>query len=171
MDFNSLCQFYISNYAKLKNNKQIKQNLIYSYELLKVKRNKLKLGSILFEIKPTLINGIILTYSFEMIFSRQPSAGNAKKQIEKILTFFNWSWDFKNVVTLIIFLWLIGYYCINSFWVFYQTYISTSLLDDEHLNIVLNQVFTLIETKPINTTFIIHSSNILAELSLYLNLF
>ena len=122
-------------------------------------------------IYTTLINGIILTYSFEMIFSRQPSAGNAKKQIEKILTFFNWSWDFKNVVTLIIFLWLIGYYCINSFWVFYQTYISTSLLDDEHLNIVLNQVFTLIETKPINTTFIIHSSNILAELSLYLNLF
>jgi hypothetical protein len=106
-----------------------------------------------------------------MIFSRQPSLGNSKKQIEKILTFFNWSWDFKNVFTLLIFLWLVIYYFINSLRLFYKTYISTSLLDDEHLNIVLGQIFTLVETKPLNTNFLIHSSNVLAELSLYLNLF
>jgi len=171
MDFSNLCKFYMTNYLKLKDNNQIKQHLISSYELLQIKRNKLKLGSILFEIKPVLINGTILTYSFEMIFSRQPSSGNSKKQIEKILTFFNWSWDFKNVFTLLIFLWLVTYYFINSLRLFYKTYISTSLLDDEHLNIVLGQIFTLVETKPLNTNFLIHSSNVLAELSLYLNLF
>jgi hypothetical protein len=106
-----------------------------------------------------------------MIFSRQPSANSSKKTMEKILTFFKWHWDFKNIFTLIIFIGLVSYYFMHTFQLFYKTYINSSLLDDEHLNLVLNQIFILIETKPVNTTFITHSSNILAELSLYLNLF
>ena len=171
MNFATLCKFYVANYAKLKNNKLFQQYLLSSYELLQIKRNKLKLGSVIFEIQPLIINGFTVTYSFEMIFSRQPSANSSKKTMEKILTFFKWHWDFKNIFTLIIFIGLVSYYFMNTFQLFYKTYINSSLLDDEHLNLVLNQIFILIETKPVNTTFITHSSNILAELSLYLNLF
>lgn len=102
MDFYTLCRFYRKNYSKVQKNQVFKQYLIYSYQLLQIKRNKLKLGSVTFEMKPVLIGGIIRNYSFEMVFSRQPSLNNSKKTVEKILTFFKWHWDFKNVFTLII---------------------------------------------------------------------
>lgn len=88
MNFATLCKFYVANYAKLKNNKLVQQYLISSYELLQIKRNKLKLGAVIFEIQPLIINGLTVTYSFEMIFSRQPSSNTSKKTMEKILTFF-----------------------------------------------------------------------------------
>jgi len=171
MNFDTLCKFYISNHHRIKNRTVFKRYLIYSYDLLQIKRSKLKLGTITFEIKPTIINGITVTYTFEMIFSRQPSTQQSKKQLEKILSFFNWSWDFKNVFTLLISLWLIGYYMMERLSTFFKTYINASILDEEHLHLVLNQIFTLIETRPLNSSFVHHSSNILAELSLYLNLF
>ena len=171
MDFYTLCRFYMKNYTKVQKNQVFKQYLIYSYQLLQIKRSKLKLGSVTFEIKPVLIGGIIFNYSFEMVFSRQPSLNSSKKTVEKILTFFKWHWDFKNVFTLIIASWFTLNYFVKHFTLFYNTYITGSLLDEEHLNIVLNQIFTLLETQPLNTTFFLHSSNVLAELSLYLNLF
>jgi hypothetical protein len=106
-----------------------------------------------------------------MVFARQPSANKSKKTMNEILTFFQWHWDFKNVITLIISLVITLTYIFSNLKIFYKTYITGALLDDEHLNIILNQIFTLLETKPINVAFFTQTSNILAELSLYVNLF
>jgi predicted transcriptional regulator len=88
MDFYTLCKFYVQNYTKVKNNQKLTQYLIYSCKLLEIKRNKLKLGAIVFEIQPTVINNVLVNYSFEMVFARQPSANKSKKTMNEILTFF-----------------------------------------------------------------------------------
>lgn len=171
MNFDTICKFYINNYSLLKDNKKFRQYLIYSYNLLQTKRSKLKLGSITFELKPLLINGFVLKYDFEMVFSRQPSTHEGKKQFEKLLKFFNWSWDFKNVATIVIFILFIILSLYNFLCNFVKNFISASILDIEHLDIVLQQIFSLVETRPLSNSFIHQSSTVLADLSLYMNLF
>ena len=89
MNFDTFCKFYIINYNRIRNKKLFKQYLLYSYNLLEIKRAKLKLGTVTFEIKPLVLNGILIRYTFEAVFSRQPSTNKVKKQIESIINFFN----------------------------------------------------------------------------------
>jgi hypothetical protein len=88
MDFHALFKLYATHYSKLKNNKRLKQYLIYTHELHQIKKTKLKLGAITFEIRPLTICGISLTYTFEMVFSRQLPTDSSKKRTENILNFF-----------------------------------------------------------------------------------
>lgn len=171
MNFHTLCKFYGKNSSKVRNKKQFKHYLTYFYNIWELKKAKLKLGAVTFEMKPFVINGVIIRHSFEMVFSRQPLTNNPKKQIENILTFFQWSWDFKNILTLIMFLWLLIYYIRNIISTFYTDYITSSIVDRDHLDAVLNHIFLLVESKPLNQSFICYISNILADLSIYLNLF
>ena len=171
MNFDTLCKFYTTNYNQIKNKKQFKQYLLYSYQILETKKAKLKLGLVTFEMKPLIVNGFVIKNSFEMVFSRQSLTSNSNKQMENILSFFQWSWDFKNITTVLIFVWTVVYHINSTIMSFYNTYIKANILDDEHLYVVLNHIFILVENRPINSSFLQHTANILTDLSLYLNLF
>lgn len=88
MNLENLCKFYVTNYKLIKNKTKIKQYINYLYDIQETKKSKLKLGSVIFEMRPILFNGIIIRHSFEMVFSRQPLMKNSVKQVENILNFF-----------------------------------------------------------------------------------
>jgi len=92
MDFAILCKLLNQRYLNIKDRNILYRYLLLSYENLKIKRNKLKLGAVTFEIKPYFFNNMCLFYSFEMVFSRQPSSNSTKKTMLNIINFFEWSW-------------------------------------------------------------------------------
>jgi len=171
MDFYALCKWITQNSSRITNKPFIYKHLVNTYTNLQIKKNKLKLGSITFEMKPYTFNNVILFYSFEMVFSLQPSFNTKQKTMNNILNFFNWTWDFKNIFTLILLVGSFFYYTTIQLRFFYTSYIHTTLVDEDHLNIILNQIFTLIEFKPLNSSFVYNFSNIIADLAIYLNLF
>lgn len=171
MNLENLCKYYLTNFKLIKNKTQFKQYIRYFYDLREIKKAKLKLGSVTFEMRPVLFNGIVIKHSFEMVFSRQPLSSQSSKRIEKILNFFKWSWDFKNVTTLFLFIGVLISYSYRLLVDFYNQYINSSFLDEDHLYIVLNHIFSLIENRSFNISFIHTISSTLADISIYLSLF
>ena len=82
MNLENLCKYYLTNFKLIKNKTQFKQYIRYFYDLREIKKAKLKLGSVTFEMRPVLFNGIVIKHSFEMVFSRQPLSSQSSKRIE-----------------------------------------------------------------------------------------
>lgn len=74
----------------------------YHFELLAWKRQKLKLGAIVFEIKEIAMAGITLVEEVEIRYIRQDTSRDDALKIENRLKALGWKWDFKNVGAFII---------------------------------------------------------------------
>ena len=64
--------------------------VIDEYALLKKKREKLKLGKIIFEIKNTYFNEILIYEELEMIHCRQDNTRQNELKLETILKRYDW---------------------------------------------------------------------------------
>ena len=96
--------------------------VIDEYALLKKKREKLKLGKIIFEIKNTYFNEILIYEELEMIHCRQDNTRQNELKLETILKRYDWQWDFNNIAAAILVLYfsycLIKAYLFANFFVF-----------------------------------------------------
>lgn len=104
MNFDNLCKFYILQHKRITNHKLWHKLLTRQYDFYLLKRRRQKLGDVKFEIKQTYFDKYLIATHFEMIFSRQPGARKERDQLQRKLDFFAWKWDFKNILTLFIFL-------------------------------------------------------------------
>lgn len=85
MNLEHLCKSIKENYYRLKDEKKALLFLRYQFELLAWKRQKLKLGAIVFEIKKIVIAGITLHEDIEIRYIRQDTTRDDELKIENRL--------------------------------------------------------------------------------------
>lgn len=110
MNFEQLLKLANIQFAKpisLKKKKFILNFIKYHYYLLEWKRNKLKLGAIVFEIKETYFNEILIFEEIDIRYIRQDNTDTDELKLENRLKALNWKWDFNNIVAFLI---VIGYF-------------------------------------------------------------
>lgn len=102
MNLEHLCRSVLENLHRLKNKKKVFTYVKYQFELLAWKRQKLKLGAIVFEFKDIVYGGIVLAQTIEMRYIRQDTSQEDDLKIENRLKAIGWKWDFKNIGAFII---------------------------------------------------------------------
>ena len=85
MSFEQLYKLVVKNFDRIKDKKQTTTTLRCFYEMSLLKREKLKLGKILFEIKEHMDGEIVLYESLEMVFCRQDNTDENELKIENRL--------------------------------------------------------------------------------------
>jgi hypothetical protein len=108
LNLEQLCRTVNENYHRLRDEKKALMFVRYHFELLAWKRQKLKLGAIVFEIKEIIYADIPLTQEIDIRFIRQDTSHSDELTLEYRLKELDWKWDFSNILTLIIFIILIG---------------------------------------------------------------
>ena len=92
--------FYVKNYNNFKNPNIFLNFIRTEYELLKIKKSKLKLGSIVFQLVEVKHQGVLLNRYFELVFINQAGPQLKKKKLQKWVDFLKWNWDFTNICAL-----------------------------------------------------------------------
>ena len=167
MPFNILCSFYVNNLNKIKKPQLFLNHIKSEYVWYKLKKERLKLGTIRFEIREYRYKNAVLYYWFEMIFSRQPTSQSKNANFQKILNSFKWSWDFSSVAATVIV--ASGIY---DFLRTIVTQITTQLFPSftEHLapdNKVLKESLRLVEPSSTFSIPSFKSSGFIADLCTY----
>lgn len=111
MNFEHLCKIVAYNMDKLKNKKKTKLYLKYQYEILQIKKNKLKLGSVAFDIINITYADLVLSQTLEMRYTKQDTSHEDELKFENRLNALKWKWDFSNILALLIIL----FFCIFLF--------------------------------------------------------
>lgn len=93
-------------------------------ETLKIKKEKLKLGLVSFEIKEITFDNYFISDSVEMIFSRQDNTQTNLLKIENQLTALDWKWNFDNICALLI----IAFFSFHYFYNFLYDYLQLEIL-------------------------------------------
>jgi len=137
MDIENLCRTIKNNYHRLKDKKKAFIYLRYQFELLAWKRNKLKLGAIVFEVKRTFFHNTLLLEEIEIRYIRQDNTIADERKLENILKRIGWHWDAKNVIALIVV--VIGFATYFYSWIYYQyqRYLPTLAFRSEHYDFIL----------------------------------
>lgn len=96
------------NWEKVVDKKKVLLVIKSQLKLLNIKKNKLKLGKIVFEIKELIYAEIPITETLEIRYSRQDNTESDELKLENRLNALKWKWDFYNVgaffiVTLVAF--------------------------------------------------------------------
>jgi hypothetical protein len=102
MNLEQLCRDIKANYNRLKDKTAAFRFLRYQFELLAWKKQKLKLGAIVFEIKEFTVAGITLFEEADIRYIRQDTSEDDAMKFENRLKALAWQWDFKNIGALII---------------------------------------------------------------------
>lgn len=147
MSLYNLCYYYVNNYSRIKNPRLFRLYILYEYENLKLKKEKLKLGSIVFRLSEFRYNNIPLIYRFEMVYINQVPKG--KTIFEKTLDFFKWSWSFTDICSLVIIL-SVFYDFLSSNFILFSNTISNPTNSELMFNkIMLKQLCTLVDFEKI----------------------
>lgn len=158
MNLDLLIKILNKNYHRLPN-KTIALNLLrYNIELLQWKRNKLKLGAIIFEIKETYFHGVLLLEEIDIRHIRQDNTDTDELKIENRLKAIGWKWDLKNVLALlfVIFGLCCELYTYVHYW--YCKNLPTLAYRAEHFDYILKFGF--------ETSFYTSNANFLQNLSI-----
>jgi hypothetical protein len=134
MNLEQFCRDIKQNYHCLKNKKKTFAFLRYQFELLEWKRQKLKLGAIVFEIKELVIAGITLFEETEIRFIRQDTSQDDNLKIENRLKALGWKWDFKNAIALLVVLVLAFIFFYSCAYVWYCENLPTIAFRDPKAN-------------------------------------
>lgn len=102
MNFEHLCKLVALNPHRLKDKKTTKKFIKYQYEVLNIKKNKLKLGSVAFDLIETTFSGVLLRQDIEIRYTRQDNTEKDELKIENRLKALNWKWDFSNIMAFLI---------------------------------------------------------------------
>lgn len=173
MNFERLVKFYVNNYDLIKNKKLARSYILYHYELLKWKRNKLKLGSIVFEIKETFFHGVKLDECVDIRYTRQDNTVTDNLKIENRLKAIGWKWNYKNYIALAVV--IIGF-LFQIYVFFYNWYIKnlpTLAFRDEHYDYLIRysfeNTFNGLNLSFLNKTAVINYQlvDLLTEFSIY----
>lgn len=101
MNLDHLVKTIKENYHLLRDETAALNFVRYHYELLQWKRNKLKLGAIVFEVKETYFNGVLLHEEIDIRYTRQDNTDTDELKIENRLKAIGWKWDLKNILALL----------------------------------------------------------------------
>jgi hypothetical protein len=85
MNFEHLCKTVSLNSHRLRNKKIIKRFIKYQYEVLKIKKNKLKLGTVAFDLIDVTYYEFVLFQKLEMRYTRQDTTQADELKIENRL--------------------------------------------------------------------------------------
>ena len=99
----------------------------------RLKKEKLKLGTVVFEIKELMVAGYVVGDSIEMVYSRLDNTETNSLKIENKLKELKWKWNFDNIFSLFL--------IISSFIFYFYSYFLTDIyqnllqsLHDSNLN-------------------------------------
>ena len=146
MNIEHLCQIISKNYSRLKNKGKTMLYLKYQFALLAWKQQKLKLGTLVFEIKEYTEGGIPITEEVEIRYTRQDNTDEDEMKFENRLKALNWKWDFSNVgafciiASIIIF---IIYFNLNNW---YKDNLPTIAFRQEEYDCLIEKSFKMMFT-------------------------
>lgn len=66
-----------------------------------MKRNKLKLGSVVFEFKEIFVDDIKIDEIMEMRYNRQDNTDTDKLKFDNLLKMYDWKWDFPHIAAFL----------------------------------------------------------------------
>ncbi len=144
MNLEHLCKKIYENWTNLNESKKQKIIIFLKKQFINLnkKRNKLKLGFIVFEIKEYRIKDFPYVF-FEDIgikFTRQDTTQEDDLKFENRLNKFNWKWDFANVFSF-----LLIFYFIFKYFIFFPLFsFFYPILNDPQYNLVSLQLCDLI---------------------------
>lgn len=118
----SLNVFKIWSKISQKSKKKLLLFLKINYYLLNWKRNKLKLGSIIFEIKELYVGNFLIHEEIDIRYIRQDNTKTDEMKFENRLKKLNWKFDFNNVAAFCIVVSIIITYLYNIFFDFFSVY-------------------------------------------------
>lgn len=131
MNLEQLCRNIKENYHRLRDEKKALLFLRYQFELLAWKKQKLKLGAIVFEIKETIVAGITLIQEIDIRYIRQDTTRDDELKIENRLKAIGWKWDFKNIAAFIIVFSLALILFYSYLYIWYRENLPTIAFRDE----------------------------------------
>jgi hypothetical protein len=137
MNFEQLLKTIKENYHRLKDETFALNFVRYHYELLQWKRNKLKLGAIVFEIKETYFNGVLLHEEVDIRHIRQDNTKTDELKLENRLKAIAWKWDFKNVVALMFVIFGLSCELYTHLYYWYQKNLPSLAYRSEHYDYIL----------------------------------
>jgi len=98
-------------------------------EIAKIKKEKLKLGLVSFEIKEITFANYVIFDTIEMIFSRQDNTEANLLKVENQLAALDWKWNFDNIFALIIVVFILFFYFYNLLYDYFELNILSNLKD------------------------------------------
>lgn len=102
MNLELLLKLFVDNAHKIKNKKPFFLFFQNEYDILRIKKEKLKLGKVIFEIKDHYFDEFLIYEELEMIHCRQDNTEANERKFETRLETYKWKWDFNNVGAAII---------------------------------------------------------------------
>lgn len=108
----------INNWSLIKKknkDSQVLRIIKNQYEILAIKKQKLKLGKIVFDIKELIYAEIPLMETLEIRYSRQDNTESDNLKLETRLNALKWKWDFYNIAAFFIVFLL--FLCLLDYWV------------------------------------------------------
>jgi hypothetical protein len=90
LNLEQLLNLAIANWSKIKKKKKVLQIIKNQYEILEKKKQKLKLGKIVFEIKELIYAEIPLMETLEIRYSRQDNTEADSMKLENRLEALKW---------------------------------------------------------------------------------
>jgi len=89
MDFKKLCKLYIVNKDRMINKVLVHKAFYLSYELLKYKKNKLKIGELKFAFKQLYYDEYLISSWFELVSAAQ-DPNTFEKKVKATLKMLDW---------------------------------------------------------------------------------
>lgn len=111
MNFEHLIKFIKHNESKIKNKNLIKKIFFYYKEIILVNRQKLKLGSVSFEINTSPFSNGIYQPLIKIKFINQDQSQTPETTFLAILKFFKWEWTPRNLISFFLIFCIITNYC------------------------------------------------------------
>ena len=102
MNFEHLFSFFIKNHNKIKDKKKALLFIKSEYKILRLKKEKLKLGKVALEVKEYFMGDIVVFETLEMVFTRQDNTIENELKLENRLKALDWKWDFDNILAFIL---------------------------------------------------------------------
>jgi hypothetical protein len=167
-----MCKFYTNNKHHIVDKAKFHHLLALSFDLLTIKRKKLKTGSTTFVFKQLFYGEWLVKEWFEMEFVSQTSPYELRKKIETTLKMLDWAWDFNTCLILIVFFGVSFNYFSPIIEDYYCIYIAGGF-EPTVIRVGLEHVFAMAEPIKIGSCgdIIYNLTSTFVDLALVLELF
>lgn len=125
----------------LKSKKDAKIFFKNQIKFSRLRKSKLKLGAITFDIKQYIYAEIPLFETMEMRYTRQDTTQEDELKLENRLKALGWKWDFYNIGAFIIVAWTFFYFAMRHFEIFLMNTFPTIFLREERFEKVVSFTF------------------------------
>lgn len=148
MNFERLATKIFTNWSSVRDKKKTLIFLKYHYHILKIKKQKLKLGTVAFEIRQHFYGEVPLMETMEMRYIRQDNTIADELKLENRLNALKWKWNFSNIGAFII-----VFFIAFTLFKYYLTlwYIETFpafAIREERYDILVDYTFTSVFSVP-----------------------